>query len=275
VAKFVSSVPAIFTVASICANPDERGVRKNADIPEFKVAAEDDFVTEENGDQTQVKLLRKDKYKDHFEDIPANMKVLDSLWNKHKERNGIRSKNATEEDKRKRAFALGVVEAHDPSQMTRQKSEHLPRNTTNNFINAGGANSNAQINDIYDRTYNEVKRLKEYGEEKIKPSLLKYDEQKMVMDWVRGTEGDQDITPSQVDIKLTDRDELDIYVDGVAKGILPKLGTNIKVAANVAGKKAVVAKGEPNKKAQPQSKPKTIKQGGFTYTLNEKTGQYE
>jgi hypothetical protein len=117
--------------------PGEYGVITGATEPQFDIPTEDDFVTE-NGQQVPIKLLRKDIYEDHIESIPANKRSLDYLWNSYKDKNGIKSENATEEEKRKRAFAIGVFKAHDPSQMSRKTSQHLPRNTTNNYSNIGG-----------------------------------------------------------------------------------------------------------------------------------------
>jgi len=243
-----------FTELSV--TPDERGVIKNADIPEFKVAAEDDFVTDDSGGQIPVKLLRKDKYEQHFENIPANKKVLDALWNQHKERNGIVSKNATEEDKRKRAFALGVVEAHDPSQMTRQTSQHLPRNTTNNTFNVGGGAGDLQLNNLYKRIKGAIGKRREQGQEFLPAELLKQDEADLVLKTVRNrytTDEKKEI--SLADYKLIEGDDGSVRIfdrntdDFVA--FIGEEAADIPAQISVKEKREKLEQINKNKKAQP------------------------
>jgi len=131
--------------------PGKDGVIKSGVEPKMELITEDDYVTDEDGSIHPVKLIDKNIYEQHIEKIPANKKVMDALWNEYKEKTGIKSKNATEEEKRKRAFAVGVFEAHDPSQIPRGVSQHLPRNTTNNFISMGATGGGSGKGNLFDK----------------------------------------------------------------------------------------------------------------------------
>jgi hypothetical protein len=271
--------------------PNEMGVIKNSDIPEFKIASEEDFVTEDDGTQVPVKLLRKDKYEQHFENIPANKKVLNALWNRHKEMNGIKSKNATEEEKRKRAFALGVVQAHDPSQMSRQTSQHLPRNTTNNFINTGGANPDALINKVYERINSKIDYDLGRGFNRTRYNALANDEQEVIKKAVENAGYEVGEGGSNVFLRKDSVGQLKVYrvADNGELLVKPEYeittlsyeGTNVPKQVNVKSKIEAVQKGKTGEavtlppKPNQQSRPKTVKQNGITYTWNEKTQSYE
>ncbi len=58
-----------------------------------------------------------------------------------------------------------------------------------------------------------------------------------------------------------------------------KVGTNLKAQPGAPEKREVISQGEPNKKKEkyplPSGKPRTVKQGSFTYTYNPENGEYE
>jgi hypothetical protein len=241
--------------------PDATGKLKRTDEPKFEVPVEDDFITED-GKQIPIKLIDKDIFSQHIEKIPANKKSFDFLWNKYKEQNGFKTLNATEEEKRKRAFAVGVFKAHDPSQISYQTPQHLPRNTTNNYIGAGGGGS-ANLNDVYGRITGTVEEYASQGFH-TRANSLKGDELEAIIGYAKKA-GKEDAAVGNVFLAKTPEGGVGIYEAGAGGEMhpsettlittLPRVGTNLPRQANVAGKKAVVAQGEPkpttNKKKDP------------------------
>lgn len=131
--------------------PNEIGRFKNSDNPQYDIVVEDDFVTDDNGEKIRLKVLGKDIYEQHILGNKKNREALDFLWNTYKERSGLVSKNATEDEKRKRAFAVGIFQLNDPSEITEMTPQHLPRNTTNNYINTGGGTAGIAKGNLIDK----------------------------------------------------------------------------------------------------------------------------
>lgn len=117
---------------------DENNKLNERDNPQVQLKTEDDFITE-GGERIPIKVLNKDVYKAYVTDIPENNDDATRMWEEFKEKNNIKSKNAVEDEKRKRAFLVGVFKQHDPSEIHGLVAQHLPRNTTN--INVGGSKS--------------------------------------------------------------------------------------------------------------------------------------
>lgn len=237
--------------------PNEIGRMKNYDKPDYEVMTEDDFLAE--GDQKiPIKVLDKNIYEQHILGNKKNREALDFMWNSYKERNGLVSKNATEDEKRKRAFAIGIFDLNDPSEITSLTPQHLPRNTTNNTINMG---SGAGLNDLYGR----IKKAMEDPQNAINlkgkrigttMNGLDADAQKVIFDYFGGRTdnlnetntfiADKNGVPTLYRVNSNGQPEVKKEYE---VGSLSRTGTNIKVAANVDAKKVVVAQGEPNTKA--------------------------
>lgn len=121
----------------------------------------------------------------------------------------------------------------------------------------GSGAAGADVNDVYGRVYSELKRLTDYGEKEVKPSLFKADEQKAISDGLAGIntgkKEEDKIKLDDVWLKLSDQDEvLVLDADRRLLFTLPKLATNLPKQANVKGKAKVVAQGEPDKSAKPK-----------------------
>jgi len=206
--------------------PDATGRLKVSDEPKFEVPVEDDFITV-GGKQMPIKIIDKDIFEQHIERIPANKKSFDFLWNKYKEENGIRTLNATEEEKRKRAYAVGVFKAHDPSQISYQTPQHLPRNTTNNIVNSGGSGTN--WNDVYTSIDDTVKEMEGKGSAWTPVTILPPDAKEIVLASVKNANGGVDISQDNLKIIRGDDGSLRVFDnDGNFKTYIAKKSTNIK-----------------------------------------------
>jgi len=199
-----------------------------------------------------------------FKAMPSNVVAINKrLQDRYGKDIDLKSEEA---EKLRKIEAYKDVERMKPKVNKSVVEKAAPiRYTTN--INMGGAGS--PVNDIYGRIYGEVQRLKEYGEEKIKPTLLKGDEQKAIGEFLdninKGKGEGEKITLGDTWVKLTDQDEVIVMgSDNKLLFTLPKLGTNLPKQANVKGKQSVVAQGEPDKSAKPQqTKPKKDPLGLF------------
>jgi len=220
-----------------------------------------DALPSSNGKPFEV--IDKDVYDRFAQDGKLNLELIAATRHKFPEYDKF---NSTEKEYAKRNVLHGQIKALDQSNFHPVENRRPARTT----VNVGGSSSStAPVNDIYGRIYSETKRLKDYGEEKIKPSLLKGDEQKVIGEFLdninKGKGEDEKITLGDTWLKLTDQDEV-IVMDNSNRLLftLPKLGTNLPKQANVKGKQKVVQQGEPDKSAKPQqAKPKKDPLGLF------------
>lgn len=116
-----------------------------------------------------------------------------------------------------------------------------------------GSGDATNVNDIYDRIDKEVTRLKDYGEKKIKPTLLDGDAQGIILDFInKGRKSDDQYSIEDVYLKKTDRGEIVVEsAEGNLLTTLPKVGTNLKVQPGVKEKRAVVQQGSSKPKKDP------------------------
>lgn len=220
-----------------------------------------DALPSSNGKPFEV--IDKDVYDRFAQDGKLNLELIAATRQRFPQYDNF---NQTEKEYAKRNVLHDQIKALDQSNFHPVENRRPARTTVN--VSSGSGATGATVNDVYGRIYNEVKRLKDYGEDKIKPNLLKGDEQKAIIDFIDNfnkgkTEGDEKLKLEDTWVKLTDQDEL-IVLDKNNQLLftLPKLGTNLPKQANVKGKASVVAQGEPDKGARPV-KPKKDPLGLF------------
>ena len=209
------------------------------------------------GDKEEM-MLPEDAYQRYVVDPTDVLKLDVAIKDKYGEDFDV---NTEQGEVLRRIEAFKNVDKFKPVPKVSDR-QFEPRQSITNVNISGGAGGN--VNDVYGRIYGEVKRLKDYGEEKIKPSLLKGDEQKAIGEFLdninKGKGEDEKVTLGDTWIKLTDQDEVVVMGnDNRLLFTLPKLGTNLPKQANVKGKQAVVAQGEPDKSAKPKANPTDLR----------------
>jgi hypothetical protein len=112
--------------------------------PQLDIDTEDETIIDDAGNKIPIKVLGKESY-EFVKRKPEYMDGLNHLFNSYIERNGIKiPKN--QEEKMKRAFAVGIFKDHDKSEVASQEQKHLPRNTFG--INIGGSGSGGNDADV-------------------------------------------------------------------------------------------------------------------------------
>jgi hypothetical protein len=214
---------------------DENNKMKERDNPQVRLKTEDDYITEGN-ERIPIKVLHKDVYKAHVLDIPENNDDMTRMWEEFKEKNNI-----------KRAFAVGVFQQHDPSEIHGLVPQHLPRNTTNLYV--GRDEKEVRINDLYRRIDDQVTQWmddsKGMGHRYLPVSHLDADAQTLIMEYAKKISGDSELTHGDIKIKK-DGDKVGIYYADNDRllGNLNPVGTNLKAQPSVKEKREVIKDGE-------------------------------
>lgn len=153
--------------------------------------------------------------------------------------------NPTEKEYAKRNILLSKIESLDQSNFHPTKSVRPPRTSIRVNTGGSGSASGQNVNDIYGRIYNQVKRLKDYGEQETPGTTLNSDEQAIILDAVNKDRTENDKLPIEdVRVRLSDNNELLVFdKEGNLKTTLPYIGTNLKVQPGVKEKRTVIAQG--------------------------------
>jgi hypothetical protein len=228
--------------------PDENNKLKERDHPEVRLKTEDDYITE-NGQRIPIKVLNKQVYKQVIEDIPENNDDLTRMWEDYKEKNNIKSKNTVEDEKRKRAFAVGVFQQHDPSEIHGLVPQHLPRNTTNLYI--GKDKEDTHVNDLYKRVFDRATEAFDAHKPYLQVNLLDADAQAMVIDYAKKLTGFNDLGQEEVKV-FKHGDKVALRWARNSRGIennrfigyLDPVGVNIKAQPGIKEKREVLKEGE-------------------------------
>lgn len=214
-----------------------------------------DALPSSNGKPFEV--IDKDVYDRFSQDGKLNLELIAATRHKFPDYDKF---NSTEKEYAKRNVLHGQIKALDQSNFHPVENRRPARTTVNV---SGGSKGDTQINDIYGRMRSKVKQLKDYGESRIRVSLLDSDGQKEALEVARNLTGDKELTQDDVNIELSDTDELNLYDNNRNLiGTLPKVGVNIKVQPGVKEKREVVAQG----KQSPAPNQKTYSLNGKSYS---------
>ena len=161
--------------------PSEIGRLNVSDNPKYEILTEEDYITDDSGNKVKVRLLDEGIYRS-IESIPELNDALDLMWNNYKEENKIVPKNNAHDEKMKRAYAVGVFETYDPSEITAMTPQHLPRQSSYTSIRMGGGSgdSGLNVNDIYSRIDKKINTDIEKGFTATRFNSLSNDEQEVV-----------------------------------------------------------------------------------------------
>jgi hypothetical protein len=255
--------------------PDLYDFKDNGDgkEPTITTKAEDTGITEKGMD----KMLSEEAY-GFYKLTPSNVVALNKrLKRKYPDIN----LGSQEAETLRRIEAYNDVESKKPQINASVIEKANPERSHSFYFGSGfGQVDPSQINNVYQRIKGKLKRRTSQGTAFLPASLLDQDEKDEVLKIARAAKADPDIT--QDELKLIEGDDGSVRIFGKnGKGeddfiaFLGEVGTNLPRQADVKGKRGVVAEANKNKNNPSGNKPKTIKQNGYTYTLNEKTGQYE
>lgn len=199
--------------------PSEIGQLKTSDSPKYEILSEEDYITDEGGNQVKVRLLDENIYKS-IQSVPELNDALDYMWNNYKNDKGVKPKNPAQDEKMKRAFAVGVFETYDPSEITSMTPQHLPRQSSYTNITMGGGigDRGMSVRDIYKELKYEANRP-ERPNKRIPINELSPKAQEILINYANkfaSTGGDDKFTQADIYVKQGDDDQL--YIIDVETG---------------------------------------------------------
>ncbi len=136
--------------------PDENSRIKASEDPKLEVDTMVDFIQDGNLSKS-INILADEPYQ-LIQSNDQAARGLTHLWEKYKKENNLSYNNPEENEKRKRKFAVDLIETADVSEIIGQTPTHLPR--TNNYINSKPSKSEVIANtpirlDEYEKVGNE------------------------------------------------------------------------------------------------------------------------
>jgi hypothetical protein len=252
--------------------PDLYDFKDNGEgkAPTMTTKTQPSGLKDESG--AEVPMLSDDAY-GFFKTLPSNVVAINKKLKRQYGKDF--DPTSSEAETLRKIEAYKKVESEKPKiNANRVDKEDPVRSFAFNFgsgFGQGGVNS--QINNVYQRVKTKLAKRQGQGQEFLPASLLEQDEKDEVLKIARNAKGDNDIT--QDELKLIEGNDGSVRIFDNKDNFIAfmgETGTNLPRQADVIGKRAVVEKA--NQK-QDINKPKTVRQNGHTYTLDEKTGEYK